>query len=176
MYGGLARQPRIAWSAFRRPLWVVLAAAHIPALVTALTSFINSGFEAEWLGGCVALTATMLFFVLKFVDVRALRLRSDRRSLVAMCVIVLLLHTGALDARIDATMAPQCLTVVMTTLLLAGLARVSGVLAATFRRATATVKLGSLLRQSNETAWSDPFRPHCWVLAYRFFTLRAPPA
>lgn len=176
MYGGIAKRLGFSWPVLRRPLWVLVAAAHIPALINSWTSFVTAGFAAEQLGGCVALTATMLFFVLKFVDVHALRLRSDRRSWVAIGLVVLLLHVGAFDARVDAAITPASITVAMATLLVAGLARVSCVFSTALRRCAATLKSGSRLVRSNETAWSDPFRPHCWVLALRLFTLRAPPA
>lgn len=158
-----------------RGIWLAVALAHGPGLVGAWERWIGGGFDPRGLGGLVTLSLAMVFFALKIVDVPWLRLRTDRRSLVAMGLVVALLHVDVI--RPDAVVAniPEYTTLMASTLLAAGALRRSRRCISTCRRASRDVASTNPLLRSNETAWLDAFRPHCWVLASRLYLLRAPP-
>ncbi len=160
---------------FRQLFWLLMLAGHTPALVGAWRSFVVNGLAVERLGGCVLLTLTMVFFALKARDIALLRFRSDRRSWVAIVMVVALLHLDVVRTGDDPTLVPQYTTLIATTWLAVKICLVRRHLRPVLMSATSTpVHLSSLMR-SADTAWLDAFRPRCWVLAFRLFLLRAPP-
>lgn len=66
--------------------WVALFAGHLPATLASLSSA-----EPDWLRSA-AMVFTQVLFVLKIVDVRWLRVPSDRRTRTALIAILVLLH------------------------------------------------------------------------------------
>jgi hypothetical protein len=144
--------------------------------VGAWEHWIGGGFDPRGLGGLATLSLAMVFFALKIVDVPWLRLRTDHRSLVAMGLVVALLHVDVIRPDTAVANVPEYTTLVASTLLVAGALRRSRRYMNTSRCASRDVASMSPLLRSNETAWLDAFRPHCWVLASRLYLLRAPPA
>ncbi len=153
-----------------------MLAAHAPAVVGAWRSVVGSEFEVERLGGCIALTLSMLFFALKVRDVAFLRLRTDRRSLAALCIIVALLHVNVVRPHGDPTMVPQCAVLVATTWLVGHLPMTRRALRVLRTRIAKTPGHRPPVTPLTDTVRLDMFRPHCRVLAFRLFCLRAPPA
>lgn len=161
---------------FSQLFWLLMLGAHTPALIGAWRSLGASGGTVGRVGGCIVLTLSMAFFALKVRDIALLRIRPDRRTWVAIFLVVALLHLDAINASHNVAIAPEY------TLLVAGtLAACKAI--SVFRRhrqarphsASSSVHLSSLMR-SADTAWFDTFRPRCWVLAFRAFELRGPPA
>ena len=111
-FAGTGRRVGSVHHLLPRCLWAVMAAAHTPALLSVWESFITSGFDVARLGGCIALSLTMLFFGLKIYGVTFLRIRSRPRSWVAMSLVVVLVHLDVLSAHPHASVVPQCLTIV----------------------------------------------------------------
>ncbi len=159
-----------------RAFWLLMGLGHAPALIGAWRSLAESGFAVEPFGGCIILTLSMLFFALKLRDVPCLRFRTDRRSWIALCMVVALLHTNAILPDGDPTIAPQCTTLVVTTWLSTQLPVTRRMLVALPTRIAAAVRRGDPVTRSADTVWLDAFRPRCWVLALHVFRLRAPPA
>ena len=161
-------------SVLRRGLWALMGACHLPGLVGSWGALLGDGLSFDRLRGCALLSAATVFFVLTVCDVACLRCHTDRRSTVAIVLAVAFLHLSVVAPGALISILPAYETVVATALLLGGMVRVRRAViratqAVTVRhRAATTVAL-------NETAWCDPFRPHCWVLASHLFALRAPP-
>lgn len=153
-----------------------MLSAHAPALLGAWRSVVANGFEAEQLGACLVLTLSMLFFGLKVRDVAVLRLRTDRRSFVVACIAVALLHVNVLQPQGDSAAVPQCAALVATTWLITQLPLIRRALKVYGSRVSAAHRRRLQIASCRNTVWLDMFRPHCWVLAFRFFLLRAPPA
>jgi hypothetical protein len=153
-----------------------MALAHAPALLGAWRSLFESGFGLERLGGCFVLTLSMLFFALKLRDVACLRFRTDRRSCIALCIIVALLHTNTILPDTNPTIIPECTTLVLTTWLTSQMPLTRRVLVAIPARVAASLRRRDPVTPSTETIWLDAFRPHCFALVLRVFGLRAPPA
>ena len=174
MLGRLTINRSIA-SIVSRSFWLLMGAMHASALLASWQSCLDSGLIASELLGCIGLTATMLFFVAKFFGVRFLPVSPGKRQVVAICLIVALLHVGCFDSEPGTTFAAECATVLMTATLICGLAQASKVLAATLSRRGVSHKSYRPGLRFDRTACHDGFRPHCWVLAYRLFGLRAPP-
>jgi len=82
--------------------WGVLFVGHLPAILSAAVAF----FAGEGdLVRVALLAATQVIFILKLLDVPWLRLPRERRALVALAVIVMLLHAGPLLSLVDAQAA-----------------------------------------------------------------------
>jgi hypothetical protein len=92
--GRLSRFGRkgFAWLA-RVLLWGGLVAIHLPLLAGALVTSLSHG---EGWAGTLLLAGSTLLFVLKLVDVPALRLPRDWRARLTVFAVVALLHSDAL--------------------------------------------------------------------------------
>lgn len=150
--------------------------AHAPALLGAWRSVAGNGFDAGGLGGSLVLTLSMLFFALKVRDIPVLRLRAGRRSFVVACIVAALLHVNVLQPQGDSAAVPQCTALVATTWLIVQLPLIRRALRVYGSRISATRRRSFQITFCRNTVWLDMFRPRCWVLAFRFFCLRAPPA
>ncbi len=160
----------------RRLFWLIMVVGHAHGLVGAWRSSVASGFDLEPLGGCILLLLSMLFFVLKLGDVAFLRFRADRRSFVAFCVVVAFLHLGVLRPGDDPTLIPEYTALAATTWLASGLLLRSRTPRESLARTETPGRHGPSMGPRGRTIWLDAFRPHCWILAFRVFNLRAPPA
>ncbi len=160
----------------RRAFWLLMGLAHAPALISAWRSLVAGGFAAESFGGCVLLTLSMLFFALKLRDVPYLRFRTDRRSCVALCIVVALLHTDAIVSDDNPTVIPECTALVVTTWLSTQLPLTRRMSALLPTRVVSVLGHGDPVTSATGTVWLGASRPHCWVLGLHVFSLRAPPA
>lgn len=160
----------------RRVLWLLVGIGHLPGLFEAWQHVVVVGLDSAALGSCIGLTLTTLFIALKVRDVAFLRLREGRRTLVAACLVVALLHVDVVRPNAESSVLPDVAA-------LATMAWITGVptvirrlVAAGFSRIHTVkdhcVKPGRFIG----TVWLDAARPHCWLLARSLFLLRAPPA
>ena len=161
---------------FARSFWAVMGIVHASALMGAWTSFFKGGPDASEFAGCLALSLSMLYFVLKVCGISFLRFRSGKRSWAVVCLLVLLIHADCITPDFSDYLASGYPDLLATTALVGGvynLPRASSV----HRRPT---DQSSKVREA--TTWSvlgvdlDGFLPRCWVLASHLFRLRAPPA
>jgi hypothetical protein len=158
-----------------RVFWASMVIVHAPILITSWRSFLTNDWNAGRLATCLALTISLIFFVLKFQEASFLRFRANPRSWVAVLLVLSLMHADMLSHDGAALMVPGCTTVVAATLLAEKLFRKNR------RRVSSSLYAGSTLRgrspavRSHEVVWCDEFRPHCWVLSSRLYSLRAPP-
>ncbi len=163
------------WGSISRVAWLVMVVAHIPALIAACRAVIESGFDPSRLGACVALALATLFFILKTANVSFLRWKTDRRSCVALGMIVVLLHIDALRPQIFQVAVPVGATIVLTVAVVTIVPRRLRLLALAIRRSGVFGRCRTHAPHGNTTAWCDERRPHCWLLASSLFALRAPP-
>ncbi len=175
MLRGTISKIRVTASTPGRVVWAGLAMLHAPALVGAWRTYVAGGFDAGQLGGCVWLSATMLFFALKLRGVAFLQFKTDRRAWVAIGLGAALVHVDLLPPEISAAVTPECGKMVATTLFLTSVAPVRRLLAAASVRVRTVDTRAPTAAPAGDTASFDSFRPHCWVLAHRLFLLRAPP-
>lgn len=171
-----SRPARSLSNRLRKPFWLIMLVAHAPALLGAWRSVVANGFEGEQFGACLVLTLSMLFFGLKVRDIAVLRLRTGRRSFVVACIVVALLHVNVLQPQGDSAAVPQCITLVATTWLIGQLPLIRRAFRAYGSRVLAAHRRLFQITSCRNTVWLDAFRPRCWVLAFRLFILRAPPA
>lgn len=155
--------------------WSVMAAVHLPGLVTAWWAVIERGVGSGHLGGCVYLTLSMLFFGLKLADVAWLRFRADRRSVVAFCVVIGLLHCDVLRHDSDPQRLPAYVALAASTCLLSALLPVRRLVGSMAQHISAGPSRLNHLARSADSVWLDAFRPHCWTLILRLIPPRAPP-
>ena len=173
---GISRsQSAPAPSTWNRGFWALMGIMHAPALAGAWRSCIDTGVTLELLGGCLAITASMLFFVLKFWGVSFLRFRADRRSWLAMLLAVGLIHLNCLRPVFNHADGADYAAIVITVSVVAGVTEVCRTYRKSSVRAKASRRSDSTARFAG-TVWLDAWRPHCWVLASYLFRLRAPPA
>ena len=157
-----------------RCFWAVMGIAHTPALIGAWGSFLEGGMKVSSLGGCVFLTASMLFFALKLYGVHFLRFHPGRRSILALVLVVGLIHFDCLRPAFASAGAEDCVAIIATTSLV-------GVAVLASKRWPASVhsKIGTglyfLPRRFSGRILIESFDPRCWVLALGLFRLRAPP-
>ena len=162
--------------ALNRGFWAVMLLAHAPALVSAWRYCFADGLNLELLGGCIVLTASMVFFALKLRGVAWLQFRTDRRSLTALCLVIALIHLDCFQPGLRKTVVAQCAVVLATAPVVALLPRVTRTLRARFTSDTTARKSRMPETRAHQEAWVDLFHPHCWVLVPGLFRLRAPPA
>ena len=162
--------------ALSRTFWALMFLAHAPALVSAWRYGLADGLKVELLGGSLFLSAAMLFFALKLWGVRWLRFRTDRRSFVAICLVVALIHLDCIHPGLRNAVVSKCTVVLATTTLVLAAPRIARKVRSAFARSVPSTKPQPGNGRAHETAWLDAFRPHCWVLAFRGLQLRAPPA
>lgn len=172
----LQRQILLNASAVRRLLWLLLGLGHLPGLFAAWASLSVGGLESEAFGHTLLLTVTTVFFALKVCDVAFLRLCPGRRTLVAACLVVALLHVDLVRPNSESSAIPD-LTALAATAWIAGTqVTVRRILARSFARIRSIEKDEVQPNPFAETVWFDAVGPHCWVLALTLFLLRAPPA
>src|SRR5438477_9051308 len=89
---------RAAWRIF----WIAVALAHARATIGVWGGLGHaSTADADW-GRLVLLSAGNLFFLLEIIFAPCLRLISDRRTMIALLLIVALLHAGVVQHAIPA--------------------------------------------------------------------------
>ena len=154
----------------------MMGLVHASALAGAWKSCLAGGPAVEELGGCIALTLSMVFFLLKLGGVSFLRFRTDKRAWVVICLAVALVHIDCIDPNLEGTLASDCTTVLATTTLIGGLTELSKAMRGLVSRVGHSCKLSAMERSSHDVVRPDGFRPNCWVLAAHLFSLRAPPA
>ena len=160
----------------RRVFWVLMVVAHAPGLIGIWSSLFASDATFERLSGCIGLTFAMVLFVLKVLDAPFLRFRTSRHSVVVLCMIVALLHVDVIRRGSDPGAMPESVALVATTWLAAIFPRTRRRLSVIMARTALVLKHRLPDAPWRDTIWVDILRPHCWLLAYRFYFLRAPPA
>ncbi len=158
-----------------RGFWLIMLVSHAPAMSAAWRGLAENSFQAGRVAGLVLLVAAMLFFLAKLLGVAFLRIHLDRRSIVALCVAVALIHGGCLDVELR----PELLTDFATNLVTA-----SAIFAVclVIRRLRKQQLEDALTRRvlparggSRGAVWLDESRPRCWVPVSHSLHLRAPP-
>jgi len=158
-----------------RGVWVLMLLTHAMPLYKVWKSFIASGFSPAHLGGCVALSIAMLFFVLKLKGVSCLQFRSGWQSWVAILLVIGIIHVDCIRPEVNRTFAVECSVVLATATLVSVLTQFPRACGAALGRRTRTIERRPSQGRSAETVWLDVDRPRCWVLSERLFLLRAPP-
>jgi len=170
---------RVRWFSsltLRRSLWASMLVLHVPALFASWRMFIQSGLDVGLLGGCLALSAAMLFFVLKLWGIPCLQFATDRRSLMVITVAVTLLHADAIGTRLNFVAVPENVPLTATALLATGLTRVQSVTKAALAHGRGIPKRRILTLLPSHSTWLGAFSPHRRILAALVCIPRAPPA
>lgn len=98
------RQPvasRRAWRVF----WVLVLACHAPLTIHAFATLWSHDSAGTNLARFVLLSACNLFFLLEIAFAPCLRLVADRRTAVALLLIVAILHTGVIQSHLPDVLA-----------------------------------------------------------------------
>jgi hypothetical protein len=158
-----------------RLAWVFLGATHAPALLAGMRQLVTGQLPFERLLPFCFLALSMLFFVLKILDVRWLRVRVTRQSFIAMLVIVALMHVHVVRGESQPTPAIECVAMAAATWLALGVPVVRRRLRSWLACAASSLGHSPASSRVARTLWQDTVHPHCWFLAYRLFLYRAPP-
>ena len=102
----------VPWLLARRAIWAAIAAAHVPALFSSWERLAASGWDVAQLGGCIGLTLSIVLFGLKICDAAFLRINANRRSLVASCIAMALIHGDVMGLELGPTVIPECTAIV----------------------------------------------------------------
>ncbi len=89
---GATRRLTTTW--LQNSFWWAMLLVHLPGMFTRGYALLASDLTDAQTPGFIALNLSSLFFVLKVAQVRWLAFNSDRRSLVALTVAIVLLHAG----------------------------------------------------------------------------------
>ena len=176
MHGKSGKHDHPIADALNRGFWAVMLLAHAPALISAWRYCFTDGVKLELLGGCVVLTASMIFFVLKLRGVGWLRFHTDRHSLVALCLVMTLIHLDCIRPGLRSEVVSKCAVILVTTTAVVAAPRLVRLARSAAGRGGASPKSHPPDGRSPNDAWLDTFEPHCWVLAANLFRLRGPPA
>ncbi len=150
--------------------------SHAPAVIGAWKECVVSGISPGRVGTCLFLSFSIVFFVLKIFDVRWLQFRFNRQSWVAVCIIVALLHTNVLYESNEPSGLTPYVAVLVTAYIVGHIPLVRRVLVALATRMSLRLRGTLTPGHSTGTVWLDTICPNCWVLTFRIFGLRAPPA
>lgn len=178
---GVAVRPVRLWRMIRgsgllpRLVWLLISLAHAPALFEYWWRLLGGQLAPEKVPGLLFLTGAMIFFVLKMIDVRVLRLRVTRQSFVSVVVIVALLHVRVVRPDGETTPAMEGVAFVAATWLSLGTPVMRRKLRLLLSRSAFHRAHAAAPSREARTLWQDVLQPHCWFLVYRFFLLRAPP-
>jgi hypothetical protein len=93
------------------------------------------------------LSLAVVFFILKLFDLRCLRFRTDRRSILIVTFAILLMHSSALGFPTDAVAIPGEMPLLTSLLLLFGLESVHELIAAVAVAARRAAGLTNLTRR-----------------------------
>lgn len=108
---------RLRWSPLlRRTFWLLMCAAHAPALAAAWGALLSGGATRPDGVRLIGLSLSAVFFGLKLFDVAWLRIRTGRAGWIALAVIVALIHAQALGVVAPGQFAPQVLAVLSAAL------------------------------------------------------------
>lgn len=157
-----------------RAFWLLMLASHAKATLGAWISLATDGvFDPARV---VGLSLAVAFFALKFLDVAWLRFRTDRRSLVALALIVGLLHAESMGFASTGEFAPQLLATASAAFLLEPVQRRWGrVREALFAEsADSAIVQGPRLSQVDLLSIFTAKKPQ-WVLIRSASPPRAPP-
>lgn len=166
--------PRYLWRAF----WALMLVLHVPAWWATCGTWITTG-DAQFLQSGV-LSASLVLFLLKLLDVRWLRLPCNRRAYLGVTVAVVLLHGDVARRMGAADREPNIVTyaAIVVGLTAAQLAvlrvRLSGVLHAVRPRASrrrGREALNHLLQRVEQLGLS----PRCLLRVCPCPVNRAPP-
>src|SRR5215475_12255193 len=80
---------RTAWRLF----WIAIATAHLRVTLGAWG--VGHGADADW-SRVILLSAVNLFFLLEIVFAPCLRLLNDRRTAIALLLVVAIMHAGVI--------------------------------------------------------------------------------
>ncbi|MCO6435694.1 MAG: hypothetical protein J5J06_01235 [Phycisphaerae bacterium] len=160
-----------------RVFWGAMILAHAEALVSVWRGLIESGPTTSTIGGCVAVSLSVLFFAIKLSHPDWLHIRGDRRGWVAVFLVLSLIHAHCLPTSADAppemtAFAVLTASAVGGTLLVLELAKRSS----KGRRGldVPSSLLAPCVDWVRNRLLDD--RPTCRVLALHAFSLRAPPS
>ncbi len=180
MVVSVQRHIHLSPALLRRLLWVVVGLGHLPGLLDAWGKLIfgnaaAGGLDSVALVRFLGLAITLVFVALKVRDVACLRLCPGRRTVIAACLVVALLHVDLMRPASESSVIPDIAVLAATVWIVVGPARIRHRLVACFSRVH-TKKIDCV--RANRfvgTEWLDAARPHCWLLARSLFLLRAPP-
>jgi hypothetical protein len=114
-------QTRMGGTVFGRFFWALMLAIHVPACIRTWQAVAQPASNEAQFGAAVWLIGAVVFFVLKLLGVSWLRFQTDRRSLCAISLAVLLIHAGPIGFRLPDAMVPGNTPLLGTMLLMAGL-------------------------------------------------------
>ena len=149
---------------------------HVPALVASGGALLQDPGNPERLSGFLALSAAMLFFLLKLWGVGLLRFKTDRSSLVAIGVVLVLIHADVIGGHLNLVAAPRELPLAATAFLAAELTRVPRAVGAALSGSCRTTRRANRALSAGLTASFRALAPHLWNPAACLCTPRAPPA
>jgi hypothetical protein len=118
----------VTHSMLGRIFWVSMLAVHVPACVRVWQRILEPHSTATQLGAGVWLAAAIVFFALKLIGLPSLRFATDRRSLCAIALAILLIHAGPLGFRSPEAVVPGNAPLIGSMLLIMGLSSVQKIL------------------------------------------------
>lgn len=158
-----------------RGFWLIMLVSHAPALPAAWRGMAENGFQAGRVAGLVFLAAAMLFFFAKLLGVAFLKVHLDRRSIVALCVAVALIHGGCLDVELRPALLTDFAADLVTASAIFAVCMVLRKLRKRLWEDALTRRVVPSGGGPRGAVWLDDSRPRCWVLASHLLHLRAPP-
>ncbi len=159
-----------------RFVWLLLAAAHVPAVASSWGSLTGEDQVFSRLIGVFGLLITEVFFLLKVVDAPFLRLQLNRHAWVALLMGAALIHVDTLPPPAGDSTVPNAPVIVATTLIVGGIAFSRRPLPGLALRANPKRNHchAQLLRWASASVGS--YSVPGFLLASRLHALRGPPA
>ena len=156
--------------------WALLAAVHLPALLVSWNEVLRAGLDATRLGGCLGLSAALVFFLLKLLNLEILRFDTSIKSRVIITIAVVLLHSNVLQKHLDAALVSKNVPLVATTMLCLGVNRVQRAIEHAVRQSSGKCRQRLLALPPGYFTRLWAARPSRWILTSRLCIPRAPPA
>jgi hypothetical protein len=153
-----------------------MALLHAPAFLGTWGAVLAGEGSIGLLAQCIGLTASMLFFVLKFCDISYLRWRTNWRSCLALGLVIAIVHLGVLESETPIAMWLECSPVVSLTLLPGPSALTGKSLSDVWARLQFATRSGLSIGRLREALWVHVAYVHRQVLSSRTCIPRSPPA
>ncbi len=149
---------------------------HAPAFLVSWGAVVGGEGSLGLLAQCIGLTASMLFFVLKFCDIAILRWRTDWRSCVALGLVIAVMHLGVLESDAPFAMWLEFSPLVSLVLLPGRPALTGRALRDVWVRLQSATRSSLSFGRLREALWADVAYVHRQVLSSRACIPRSPPA
>lgn len=154
--------------------WGLLIAIHIPILANVGRTLFLGNERGSWLA-FIALSLTVALFVLKFIDVRFLRIRSRQNGVIVFIVACLFMHHEVAASEVTREVLQQAPMVLAIAAIAVGVRTARRQLRDLWRDLNTTFARQLIATHPHGAVVAEPHTVVRWFITSRLAIPRAPP-